>query len=375
MIKKAARNIVRSVAIKEGDMVVIGAGVHAIDLVDEMVIETYKRGGVPVTFLSRDRSELKILSSVSEDALKKTPKHLLAMIKASDAIISVEPYEDPHITTQFPRDKVAAKHMSRTPISQVIFEEKRWVYAGWPTKKAAEYYNIDYSDLEEFIIGGMCVDPETLMQAGNALKGKINGAEKIHVEDDNGTDFTLVIKGRRINIDDGIITEEDIKLNDLGNNLPAGEVFIAPVENAGSGRIYCPVTVDPFSGRIFRDLMLEFKDGILDLERSKVPEELKETFKMSEEVDRKIYGAPSARKVAEIGIGTNPRIKRAIGYILTDEKVIGSVHVAFGENIGYGGTSRSSLHWDFVTSPGVTVTVIFPDGRENVIMEKGKHVF
>jgi len=36
--------------------------------------------------------------------------------------------------------------------------------------------------------------------------------------------------------------------------------------------------------------------------------------------------------VAELGIGCNPEITRAIGYILTDEKIIGSVHLAFGFN-------------------------------------------
>ncbi|GAH87458.1 unnamed protein product, partial [marine sediment metagenome] len=73
-----------------------------------------------------------------------------------------------------------------------------------------------------------------------------------------------------------------------------------------------------------------------------------------------------------LGIGCNPEITKAIGYILTDEKINGSVHVAFGFNKAFGGTSVSQMHWDFVTAPQANITVEDKDGTKKLIMEKGK---
>ncbi|MFX1239430.1 MAG: aminopeptidase, partial [Promethearchaeota archaeon] len=68
----------------------------------------------------------------------------------------------------------------------------------------------------------------------------------------------------------------------------------------------------------------------------------------------------------------NPVITKAIGYILTDEKINGSVHVAFGFNKSFGGSSASQMHWDFVTAPKANITVEYLDGSKKEIMGNGK---
>ncbi len=83
------------------------------------------------------------------------------------------------------------------------------------------------------------------------------------------------------------------------------------------------------------------------------------------------YDAPNALKVAELGIGLNPVIDHAIGYILTDEKIGGSVHVAFGRSDMYGGNIQSNMHWDFVTAPDVTMEVEYKDGTKKLLMKDG----
>jgi leucyl aminopeptidase (aminopeptidase T) len=52
--------------------------------------------------------------------------------------------------------------------------------------------------------------------------------------------------------------------------------------------------------------------------------------------------------VAELGIGTNDQA-RLTGRIITDEKVLGTAHVAFGHNKGsYGGDNEATIHIDGV---------------------------
>jgi aminopeptidase len=72
-----------------------------------------------------------------------------------------------------------------------------------------------------------------------------------------------------------------------------------------------------------------------------------------------------ARTVAEFGIGTNDKAILT-GIILEDEKVMGTIHIAFGDNKSMGGSVRVASHLDgLVKSP----TVWFDDEK---VMEAGR---
>jgi aminopeptidase len=300
------------------------------------------------------------------------------MVKEADMLISVEPYDDPSIVAAFPREKLKARQKAMLPLYDVIYHKKdgkKWLYAGWPTPKAAKSFGVSYPELEEIVIGGLAVSPDMLMKTGKKLDSKFKDASWVHVWDDKGTDFKVNIEGRRSNIDDGVISKEDYEVNDRGANLPAGELFFAPLETQGSGTLFCPITRDRLSDKIVRDVLLEFDDGMIQLDKTKAGKngkDLVSSFEQCEAVDRTQYKPVRTRNVAELGIGFNPRIKKAIGYILTDEKVVGTVHVAFGSNVGYGGTSESTMHWDFVTAPGVNIEVERRDGKVVKVMQKGR---
>jgi leucyl aminopeptidase (aminopeptidase T) len=69
--------------------------------------------------------------------------------------------------------------------------------------------------------------------------------------------------------------------------------------------------------------------------------------------------------LAELGIGTNERA-RLTGSILEDEKILGTVHVAFGASAGIGGTVSVPVHIDSViTDPTLTIgdTLVIEGGR------------
>jgi leucyl aminopeptidase (aminopeptidase T) len=51
------------------------------------------------------------------------------------------------------------------------------------------------------------------------------------------------------------------------------------------------------------------------------------------------------RNLAELGVGTNEQA-RLTGLILEDEKMLGTVHVAFGASAGIGGTVAVPVHLD-----------------------------
>jgi leucyl aminopeptidase (aminopeptidase T) len=77
-----------------------------------------------------------------------------------------------------------------------------------------------------------------------------------------------------------------------------------------------------------------------------------------------------ASVVGELGIGINPSA-RIIGNMLEDEKVAGTVHIAFGNNSQMpGGQNTSMTHRDFLLT-GLTMTIEFEDGSTREMISEG----
>ena len=58
---------------------------------------------------------------------------------------------------------------------------------------------------------------------------------------------------------------------------------------------------------------------------------------------------PGARRLGELGIGTNTGLDRPTGLILLDEKIGGTVHLALGRSYPEtGGVNESAVHWDLI---------------------------
>ncbi|MHA1912991.1 MAG: aminopeptidase [Promethearchaeota archaeon] len=387
-IKLCAKNIARSINIqREGECVLIKGGVYSHELLEEIALSVLRMGGIPhITATSDYFDKTKFQDDlISTEVIKQTPYHYLKLIENIDAYIAIEPLEDPSIRNNVPKERLEAYQESIAPIREVIYgfkEEfapgKKWCYAAWPSKKAAEFYGIDYNLFERLIVEGMSIPLEEITEIVKTLGNKFENANRVHVSDEYGTDFWVSVKDRTKVLDNGMMSDKQIELGDLGGNLPAGEVFFAPVETQGEGKIFCPLTKERHTHTILRNVELEFKDGKLLLDKVTADSDVNlivDAFKKAEEIDRE-NNIPEIRtyNVAELGIGCNPVITKAIGYILTDEKINGSVHVAFGFNKSFGGTSSSQMHWDFVTAPAANIVVEYQDGSKKSVMENGKLV-
>jgi leucyl aminopeptidase (aminopeptidase T) len=108
--------------------------------------------------------------------------------------------------------------------------------------------------------------------------------------------------------------------------------------------VFVGTTVGRF-GLDLGDVRLEVADGRLRSVSS-------EGEPFTEHLDA--YG-PDGRHLAELGVGTNERAKLT-GNLLEDEKILGTVHVAFGASAGIGGTVDVPVHEDVVVvDPTLTI--------------------
>lgn len=372
-----AEDVVNAIGVKDGDAVFISGGAHEQKFLEEVGIAVARRGGQPLISAVSNDYQKRLLEVSNAAHLKRLPKIMMGIAQSMDAYVIVEPYSDPSIKALF-REKMQARSEGNFPVMQVIYGKpgKRWLYMGWATEGMAKMYHVPLEVLEKLVIGGCNIDYKELRGRCEHAMKVLHDARYVHATDPHGTDFRLNIEGRRLNPDDGMLTAEKIMEGDLGGNLPAGEVFVAPQEDYGGGTIYCPLTIDDLTrGILIKGVKLKFENGMLKPDECTADvnqDVLRDTLKKMVETDMEKYDSPNALKVAELGIGLNPVIDRAIGYILTDEKIGGSVHLAFGRSDMYGGNVQSNMHWDFVTAPDVTLEVEYKDGRKALLMKDGK---
>ncbi len=93
------------------------------------------------------------------------------------------------------------------------------------------------------------------------------------------------------------------------------------------------------------------------------------TAAYAEFLTQKFLETPLNGFLAELGIGTNERAKNPHN-ILEAEKILGTVHVAFGDNSGFGGTIRTRFHLDHVLFKP-TLIFSYPDGTSEILLKDG----
>jgi leucyl aminopeptidase (aminopeptidase T) len=175
----------------------------------------------------------------------------------------------------------------------------------------------------------MAVEFDTMAARSRAVAALLTDAATAHVSCSRGTDLTLDLTGR-----DGISDDGDLTAAGAFGNLPCGEAFVAPL--AGDGVIVAsslaplglsdpPATLTVSGGRI-----VDATGGL-----------------GPEYIARLRAHGELGTNLAELGVGTNDRATLT-GNMLEDEKILGTVHVAFGASAGIGGTVSVPIHLDVV---------------------------
>lgn len=204
--------------------------------------------------------------------------------------------------------------------------------------------------------GPMNVDYKAIAKQAWKLVARFEGARTVRITAPSGTDLALKIEGRRF--------ESDVEIkNGAMGNLPAGEIWCAPVEDAAEGVIVADGSIGDL-GAIEKPLTIVVGKGRVRDVKGGTPSLLKQldTFLKVDEM---------ATVIGELGIGLNPGA-RITGNLLEDEKAGGTAHIAFGNNTDMpGGQNTSKTHRDFLFHKP-TLEVTFTDGRKEIIIKDGK---
>lgn len=204
--------------------------------------------------------------------------------------------------------------------------------------------------------GSMTADYEAIYKVAKALMDAFKNAATVKLTGPGGTDITMNIEDR------GFDTDVRIPRGGIGN-LPAGEVWCAPVETSANGVLVCDGSIGDM-GPVKDPLAMTIKAGkIVSMECADMD--------FAGKVRKALSLDDMSSVIGEFGIGLNPQAKLT-GNLLEDEKAGGTAHIAFGNNIDMpGGRNNSKTHRDFLMK-GPTIEVRYKDGTKATLIKNGK---
>jgi aminopeptidase len=327
-----------STEVKEGEVVSIDGENAAEPLLLAVYEEVLKAGAHPILNVSLDGqavtyykhasdAQLDWISPVSEWLLDNVDVRIAVGASTNTRELSAVPPE------RQTRRQAATGELLGRAMERSAKGEFRWCYTLFPTNAYAAEAEMSLGDYEDFYYGACLAgdgNPLTAWQKASEethrLAEWIDGHEEVRVTAP-GTDVKLGIAGRKFIACDG------------RHNMPDGEFFTGPVEDSVEGEVsfHLPATI---GGREVAGVRLRFEAGrVVDASAERGEEFLIELLDTDD----------GARRLGELGIGTNYAIDRGTREVLLDEKLGGTVHMAVGRSYPEsGGVNESAVHTDLV---------------------------
>jgi aminopeptidase len=249
------------------------------------------------------------------------------------ASITIQAPENTRALVAVDPSRLTRAARARAPLREAMLA-RRWCSTVWPTPALAQDARMSVADFTAFLRRALFLDRDDPVAAWTDLGAsqarlieRLSACAELRIEGE-GTDLSVGVAGR-------------VWINSDGRrNMPSGEVFTGPVTASGVVRFDIPSSP---RGVEVAGVVLELRDGVVVSARAERGDEVLQAMLAADD---------GARRLGEIGIGTNFGIDRAVGMTLLDEKIGGTVHLALGRAYPEtGGTNESAIHWDLICRP------------------------
>ena len=350
-LQAIARRVVRECArVQAGEDVYIEGRADAVDYLELLAFECELVGGKPLLVMTSDAYNHRRLTELPAEQTATRAAGWIEAVKKADVVFTVRMEDgDPALFADVTPEQRAAGSRGRKLLADHIYDgSRRWIGTDYPTPQQAAAFNVDYEAYQAMFWSALDLDYAALKAHADRVAARArrrrDGAHPL------AQGHRRHARHRRPAARQGLRRH---RRRDAFSNLPAGEVCLAPLETEANGTVVFDLAF--WDGRRIEDLEIRFEAG------KAVPVGARTEFDYFRGVLESSDGA--ADVIGELGIGLNPNVGEPTGYTLTDEKILGTVHLALGENVMLGGVNESTLHWDMmILRPTVEV-----DGRPLLI--------
>lgn len=328
-----------SVNVQPKQKVAISGSILSVPLIQAIYQRVMERGAYPVVLPTVPGLEEILYSHANDDQLTYISPVDELVRGTFDTLISAGGTVNTRALSNIDPARLSRRRAALAPLTKTFMERSasgalKWTLTNYPTDASAQDAEMSLHDYENFVYGACHVagddDPvaywQTVQAEQNRLVNWLKGHDRLVVRGPN-IDLSLSIKDRTFLNADGT------------RNMPDGEIFTGPVEDSVNGwvRFTYPAI---FSGREVDGVEIHFENG----RAVKATAQKNEAFLLST-----LDTDAGSRTLGEFAIGTNFGITQFTRNILFDEKIGGTLHMAFGA--GYpetGSKNQSGLHWDMI---------------------------
>jgi aminopeptidase len=327
-----------STKVAEDEVCVIQGASSGEALVLAVYEEVLRAGGLPIVQMAPEESAASFYRLASDKQLEWVSPTAMWLAENADVRIAVISDDNTRALSNVDPAKQARTQQARKPLMEAGMRRSaegsyRWCVTAFPTHGLAADAGMSLSEYEDFYYKACLATDEDPLTAWTRTSDEterlaewIQGKDEVHIQGP-GTDIKLGVAGRTWIPCTG------------SHNMPDGEFFTGPVEDSVDGEVAFSFPA-VYGGREVSGVRFRFEGGkVVDASAQQGEAYLIEMLDTDD----------GARRLGELGIGTNYGIATGTREILLDEKIGGTVHMAIGMSYPEsGGVNDSAVHWDMV---------------------------
>jgi len=347
--------------IQPGEVVVIQGNSDQQELLEALVVATWKAGGQPTVEVDFPKAYKRALMEMPIEYMEYPQWYNLAQSRLVDCYINVGSVQDPTLFADVPEERFEAFREAGMPL-QRAFQNSRYravnlgQTSGVPTATYAASKNLDFETLTQMFWKAVDTDYAALRKSAKSVAATLATGAKVRVTSEIGTDITFAVDDVEPRINCGRPDDNIVASGSMESWLPAGEAY-APIR-AGSANGTVVVPSMSFRGTPLENVKMKFKDGVMTGMSSKSDLEGLQEYLDSTTGD--------SRMLSVVDVGLNPDSHPIEGSDYASWEMGGMVTLGTGNNTWTGGSVVSSGALNFHLA-GATLavgdTTVCKDGK------------
>jgi aminopeptidase len=316
-----------AIGVKSGDIVLLQfwGDDSDRDLIHEFSNVVASFGGSPIELQHSRENYGKLFKNMEPGCFNEK---FFKIFDPVDIVIDICMYQPVIPSSDFPKEHMDLYRVYMRTLFQTLVQKKKLIQLRVPTKENALESGLSYEIYKDSMLKAYDIDYRRLQNKCTELIDRISKRNSIRIKTKQDLVLNLSLKDRQWNVDAG------------DGDMPCGEIYIAPLEDETNGKIY-------FAYLTYQDFETDEKrianDVIITVENGKM------ITSSCDDFNKYLKNLPQGGNIiCEFGIGLNPGVNKLLGYDLLDEKMIGTFHIAIGNNTMFGGRNDVPLHKDFV---------------------------